>query len=194
VIVVWALIGVLVVVGLIGLAGYNRFVRQANLIDNSWSNVDTELKRRYDLIPNLVETVKGYAEHERTTLESVTAARSRAISSTGTPEEQAASENALVGTLRTLFAVSEAYPDLKANAAFADLQRQLTATEDRIQAARRFYNNNVRDYNARVQTVPSNLVARLGGFERREYFQIDEAVDRMATRVDLAAEETSGDA
>jgi LemA protein len=194
VIVIWVVIGVLVVIGLITLAGYNRFVRQRNLIDNSWSNVDTELKRRYDLIPNLVETVKGYATHERSTLESVTSARNQAVGSTGSPEQQAASENALVGSLRSLLAVSEAYPDLKADAAFADLQRQLTATEDRIQAARRFYNNNVRDYNARVQTVPSNLIARVSAFELREYFQIDEAVERTASRVELSSEDVAGEA
>jgi LemA protein len=129
--------------------------------------------------------VKGYATHERSTLESVTEARSQAVASTGSPEEQAAAENALVGSLRSLFAVSEAYPELKADAAFADLQRQLTATEDRIQAARRFYNNNVRDYNARVQSVPSNLIARLGGFSVRQYFQIDNAVEQSAPQVDL---------
>ena len=182
---VWVVVGLVLLLGLGVLLGHNRFVRQRNLIDNSWSNVDTELERRYDLIPNLVETVKGYATHERGTLESVAAARSQAMAATGTPEEQAASENVLVGSLRSLMAVSEAYPDLQANVAFLDLQKQLTATEDRIQAARRFYNSNVRDYNARVQTVPSNLIARLGGFGLRQYFQIDEAVDRAAPRVDL---------
>ena len=185
VIIIWAAIGLLVVVGVAALLGYNRFVRQQNLINNSWSNVDTELKRRYDLIPNLVETVKGYATHERTTLESVTAARNQAVAATGTPEEQAATENTLVGSLKTLFAVSEAYPELQANTGFLDLQAQLTGTEDRIQAARRFYNNNVRDYNARVQTVPSNLIARLGGFELRQYFQIDAAIEQSAPQVDL---------
>jgi len=185
VIVVWVVVALVVVIGLAALAAYNRFVRQRTLIDNSWSNVDTELQRRYDLIPNLVETVKGYATHERSTLEAVTVARNQAVASTGSPEQQAATENALVGSLRSLFAVSEAYPDLKADASFADLQHQLTATEDRIQAARRFYNNNVRDYNTRVQAVPSNLVARLGGFELRQYFQIDEAVEQTAPPVDL---------
>jgi LemA protein len=185
VLVVWVVIAVVVVVGLWFLVGYNRFVRQRTLIDNSWSNVDTELQRRYDLIPNLVETVKGYATHERSTLESVTAARNQAVASHGSPEQQAAAENALVGSLRSLFAVSEAYPDLKADAAFADLQHQLTATEDRIQAARRFYNNNVRDYDARVQSVPSNVIAGLCRFERREYFQIDTAVEQSAPQVEL---------
>ncbi len=163
--------------------GYNRFVRQRTLIDDSWSNIDTELKRRYDLIPNLVETVKGYAAHEASTLEAVTQARTQAMAATGTPDEQARSENQLVGSLKSLLAVSEAYPDLKASQSFLDLQHQLTLTEDRIQAARRFYNNNVRDYNARVQSLPSNLIARLGGFRTREYFEVDEAVVSAAPDV-----------
>jgi LemA protein len=183
VIILWLVLGVVVVVGLSAVLGYNRFVRQRSLIDDSWSNIDTELTRRYDLIPNLVQTVQGYASHERSTLEAVTAARSQAMDAHGDPEDQARSENVLVGSLKSLLAVSEAYPDLKASAGFADLQRQLTATEDRIQAARRLYNNNVRDYNQRVQSVPTNLIARLGGFAARQYFQIDEAVDTRAPSV-----------
>ena len=135
------------------------------VIDNLWSNVDTELKRRYDLVPNLVETVKGYASHEQATFTEVIEARSAAVSSTGTPAEQAGDENMLVGALRQLLAVSEAYPDLKANTGFLELQQELVRTEDRIQAARRFYNANVRAYNTRVQSVPTNLVARIGGPE-----------------------------
>jgi LemA protein len=155
---------------------YNRFVRQRQFIDNAWANVETELRRRYDLIPNLVETVKGYAAHERATLERVTAARGRAVANHGSPVEQAGEENVLVGALGSLLAVAEAYPDLEADTSFGDLQRQLTATEDRIQAARRFYNNNVRDYNERVQTVPTMLVAKAFGFGLREYFEVDRAV------------------
>ena len=184
-IVLWVVLALVVIVAVVTVASYNRFVRQRNLCDNSWSNVDTELKRRYDLIPNLVETVKGYAAHERTTLEAVTQARAQAMASTGSPEDQARSENVLVGSLKSLLAVSEAYPDLEANTGFLDLQHQLTATEDRIQAARRFYNGNVRDYNLRVQSVPTNLVARLGGFTVRQYFQIDEAMERRAPDVAL---------
>ena len=165
--------GVLIVVVVAVMGSYNRFVRQRTLIDNSWSNIDTELKRRYDLIPNLVETVKGYAAHEAGTLEAVTQARTQAMADNGSPNEQARSENNLVGSLKSLLAVSEAYPDLKASTGFIDLQHQLTGTEDRIQAARRFYNNNVRDYNQRVQSVPTNLVARLGGFHTRQYFEVD---------------------
>ena len=184
---IWVLAAVAVVgVVLVALvASYNRFVRQRTLIDNSWSDVDTELKRRYDLIPNLVETVKGYAAHEAGTLEAVTEARSRAMADNGSPDQQAASENQLVGTLKSLLAVSEAYPDLKASTAFLDLEHQLVGTEDRIQAARRFYNNNVRDYNQRVQTVPSNLVAKVFGFQPRQYFEVDEAVVATAPTVDL---------
>ncbi|HVN50214.1 MAG TPA: LemA family protein [Acidimicrobiales bacterium] len=175
---VWVLVvlGVVLIAVVLFFGSYNRFVRQRNLIDNSWSNIDTELKRRYDLIPNLVETVKGYAAHEAGTLGAVTEARTRAMAQTGTPEQQAETENTLVGTLKSLLAVSEAYPDLKANTGFLDLQRQLVGTEDRIQAARRFYNNNVRDYNQRVQSLPTNVIAALFHFELRQYFEIDEAV------------------
>ena len=187
--VIWVVLGVVIVLLLGAMASFNRFVRQRNLIDNSWSNVDTELQRRYDLIPNLVETVKGYAAHEAATLEAVTAARSAAMADDGTPEHQARSENALIGSLKGLLALREAYPDLKANESFLDLQHQLTATEDRIQAARRFYNNNVRDYNQRVQSVPSNLMAALGGFTTREYFQIDAAIDRQSPPVSFETPE-----
>ncbi|HEY8060913.1 MAG TPA: LemA family protein [Acidimicrobiales bacterium] len=156
-------------------ASYNRFALQREMVENSWSTVDTELRRRYDLIPNLVATVKGYAAHERETLETVIRARSQAVAATGAPEDQAPAENLLVDGLKQLFAVAEAYPDLKADTHFLELQKELAATENRIQAARRIFNGNVRDLNRRVQQVPSNLVAKLGGFHRAEYFQIDEA-------------------
>ena len=169
------LIGAVAVVLVWAWLSYNRFVLQRELADNSWSTVDTELRRRYDLIPNLVATVKGYAAHERSTLEGVIEARSRAVAATGSPEEQAPAENLLVDGLKQLFAVAEDYPDLRADQQFLDLQRQLTATEDRIQAARRIYNGNVRDLNRRVEQVPSNLIAKLGGFGRADYFQIDAA-------------------
>jgi LemA protein len=178
---------IVVVIGLALLSSYNRFVRQRALIDNAWANVDTELKRRYDLIPNLVETVKGYAAHERETLEAVIEARSRAADSHGPPDEQAQDENMLVGALRHLMALSEAYPDLKANESFADLQRELVTTENRIQAARRFYNNNVRDYNIRCGTVPSNVIASMFGFETRQLFEI-EPVERGVPTVELDSE------
>jgi LemA protein len=189
--VVLVVVAVVVVAVVLVFGSYNRFVRQRNLIDNSWSNIDTELKRRYDLIPNLVETVKGYAAHEAGTLEAVTAARTQAMAQTGSPEAQARTENALVGSLKSLLAVSEAYPDLKANTGFIDLQRQLVETEDRIQAARRFYNNNVRDYNERVQSVPTNILAGLFHFETRQYFQVDEAVVTPPVSVDFGSSSDS---
>jgi LemA protein len=145
--------------------------------------VDTELQRRYELIPNLVATVKGYAAHERATLEAVIRARAAAVADQGSPDHQAATENVLVQALSGLLAVSEAYPDLEADTQFTELQRQLALTEDRIQAARRLFNRNVRDYNTRVESVPSNLVARLGGFERADYFEIDP----VATQVPAVA-------
>jgi len=170
------ILGVLLVVVLAALLSFNRFVRQRQLVDNSWSNVDTELKRRYDLIPNLVATVKGYAAHERDTLEAVVSARRDAVDARGGAAEQATQENVLVGALKQLLALREAYPDLKANIDFLDLQRQLTVTEDRIQAARRFYNANVRDYNTRVETFPSMVIAKFGKFERRDYFEVEPAI------------------
>jgi LemA protein len=169
-------IGVVVFVLLLFALSYNRFVQQRNLIRDSWANVDTELRRRYDLIPNLVETVKGYAAHEREIMERVAQARAAAVSSTGAPADQAAAENVLVQTLRQMFAVAENYPDLKASANFLDLQRELANTEDRIQTARRFYNANVRDYNRRVQSIPSALVARMFGFRESQFFEIEAAI------------------
>lgn len=167
---------VVLLVILCAMVAYNRFVQQRQYVDNAWANVETELRRRYDLVPNLVQTVKGYAAHERATFEAVTAARASAVADDGTPAEQSQSEGVLVGALRSLLAVSEAYPDLKASSGFLDLQRQLIGTEDRIQAARRFYNNNVRAYNERVQSVPTNVIAKLFGFHERTYFNVDEAV------------------
>jgi LemA protein len=165
---------------------YNRFISQRNLIENSWANIDTELKRRYELIPNLVETVKGYAAHERAVFEEVTRARSAAQTEEGTPNQQAAIERPLVTALRQLLAVAENYPELKASTHFLDLQNQLTNTEDRIQAARRFYNANVRDFNTRVDAFPSNLIARLFRFRRAEFFHVDAAV-REAPQVQMGA-------
>jgi len=176
VIVVVIVAAVLVVVGVGALLSYNRFVRQRQLVDNSWSNVDTELKRRYDLIPNLVATVEGYAAHERATLDAVVRARRNAVDSAGSAAAQAADENTLVDALRQLLALRESYPDLKASTQFLDLQLQLTTTEDRIQAARRFYNSNVRDYNTRVETLPSRLIAAFGHFDKRDYFQVEPAI------------------
>jgi LemA protein len=162
---------------------YNSLVSGRNHVAESWSGIDTELKRRYDLIPNLVETVKGYATHERQVLEMVIEARTRAVASTGSPASQARDENMLVGALKQLFAVVEGYPNLKANGNFLALQNQLTETEDRIQAARRFYNANVRDYNNRCQMFPTNLLAGMFHFQPAEFFEIDSALQRQAPAV-----------
>jgi LemA protein len=171
------------------IASYNRFVRQKNLIKDAWANIDTELRRRYDLIPNLVETVKGYASHERAVFENVTKARAMATAATGSPAEQAAAEGPFVAALRQLLAVAEAYPDLKANQNFLALQSELSNTEDRLQTSRRFYNANVRDYNQRVQSFPSMIIARMFGFKEEEFFEVDESLrgDAGVPKVDFAA-------
>jgi LemA protein len=164
------------VVALAAVRSYNRFVEQRQLIDNSWSNVDTELQRRHDLVPNLVEAVKGYAAHERATFDSVITARQAAISAEPTAEGRAGAENQLVGGLRKLVALAEAYPDLRASGHFLDLQSELTATENRIQAARRIFNGNVRDYNRRVDTFPALVIARAFHFTPTAYFELDPLV------------------
>ena len=170
---VLAVIGVLA----LGLAiSYNRFVSQRNLIRDSWANIDTELQRRHDLVPNLVETVRGYAAHERELFERVTRARADAIARVGRPATQAGVENRLAAGMRDLLAVVESYPELRASEHFLELQRELALTEDRIQVARRLYNGNVREYNQRVESVPSNLIAAVGGFRRHEYFELDPAI------------------
>jgi LemA protein len=185
-IVVLALI-VLIVVG--GIASYNRFVSQRNLIKDAWANIDTELRRRYDLIPNLVATVQGYAAHEKEVFENVTRARAAATAATGSPAAQAAAEGPFVAALRQLLAVAENYPELKANENFLALQAELSNTEDRLQTARRFYNANVRDYNSRVQSFPSMIVARFGNFEPEEFFEVDESLrgDAGVPRVDFSS-------
>ncbi len=151
---------------------YNRFIRLANQTKEAWSDIEVQMKRRYDLIPNLVNTVKGYATHESNTLEKVVQARNAAMSA-NTPAEHANAENVLTNSLRSIFALSESYPDLKANQNFLELQRELSDTENKIQAARRFYNTNVRDLNTAVQVFPSNLVAKMFGFSQMEFFDLD---------------------
>ena len=176
-----ALIVLLVVVAVIAfmvIGIYNRLVRTRQNVRESWSAIDTELRRRYDLIPNLVETVKGYATHERETLENVIKARNAAISNTGSPAEQAETENMLTGALRQVFALSEAYPQLRANENFNQLQEQLGETETRISQARRFYNANVREMNTAVESFPSSLIASNFGFRPEQYFEIDEPAAR----------------
>ena len=180
------LIGLVVLVIVIGLwftIMYNGLIRLRNIVQESWKQIDVELHRRYDLIPNLVETVKGYASHERGTFEAVTQARAAASTPGSTPAEQAQQENMLTGALRQLFAVAEAYPDLKANQNFLELQQQLTQTEDRIAAGRRFYNANVRAFNTKIQSVPSNIVANLFHFTEAEYFEVDDPEIRSAPKV-----------
>lgn len=159
---------------------YNRFVRQATLIDESWGQTDVELTRRHELVPNLVATVQGYAAHERAVLAELTRAREEARAHRADqPKSRQPYEDALAGAMDTVLARVEDYPDLKASAGFLQLQHELTHTEDRIAAARRFYNGNVRAYNTRVRTFPSNLVASVFGFEQREFFEITDAALRM---------------
>ena len=169
----WITLGVVALILLLGIVSYNRFVSQRQQIRDAFSNIDTELRRRYDLIPNLVESVRGYASHERETFEAVTRARQAAIDAQG-PAQQAQAENMLTSALRGLFAVAEAYPQLRAAENFQALQAELANTEDRIQVSRRFYNANVREYNERVQSFPSNVIASMFRFREEEYFEIDE--------------------
>jgi LemA protein len=163
-------LAVVIVVLVVSVLIHNGLVRRRNQVDNAWSQIDVQLKRRYDLIPNLVETVKGHASHERGTLEAVTEARAQAISAQG-PADQAAAENVLTGALKSLFAVAESYPDLRASQNFLELQQELSATEDRAAYARQYYNDAVLTYNNAVTTVPQNLFAAIFRFRTREYFQ-----------------------
>jgi LemA protein len=176
VIALWIILGLVVLFVAGAIVSYNRFVSQKQLINDSWANIDTELRRRYDLIPNLVETVKGYAAHEREVFEEVARTRSAAAAATGSPAQQAAAEGPFVAALRQLFAVVENYPELKANQNFLALQQELSNTEDRLQTARRFYNSNVRDYNRRVQSFPSSLVASTFHFKEAEFFEVPEEI------------------
>ena len=166
------IIGVIVVVGLFVVVTYNGLVKLRNAVDGAWAQIDVQLKRRYDLIPNLVETVKGYAAHERETLEAVIAARNMAVAAKG-PNDQAAADNVLTGTLKSLFALSEAYPDLKANQNFLALQEELTGTEGRIAYARQYYNDIVQRYNTKIQTFPPSIFAAMFRFTAREYFEAE---------------------
>jgi len=176
---------ILVVIGIIILwlvLTYNRLITLVNRAKEAWSDIDVQLKRRHDLIPNLVETVKGYASHERELFEKVTEARARAMGAQGL-KEKAEAENALSSTLKTLFAVSENYPQLKASENFLELQQELRDTEDKIQAARRFYNTNVRDLNIKIEVFPAKLVASLFGFQPMELFDLEEAGEREPMKV-----------
>ena len=175
------LVIVLALVVLAVIALYNGLIRLKNQTAEAWSDIDVQLKRRYDLIPNLVETVKGYAAHEKDTLEKVVQARNQAMQTSGSGKAEA--ENALSSTLKSIFALSENYPDLKANQNFLKLQDELSDTENKIQAARRFYNGNVRDFNTKLQTFPTNLLGNLLGFKPYEFFGIEDAVQRENIQV-----------
>ncbi|HET9609504.1 MAG TPA: LemA family protein [Acidimicrobiales bacterium] len=172
---------VLVLLALYVIVTFNGLVSLRNRIENAWAQIDVQLKRRYDLIPNLVETVKGYAAHERETLDAVIQARNAGMSAQG-PHDQAEAENQITGALKSLFALSEAYPDLKANQNFAQLQEELTGTEGRIAYARQFYNDTVYRYNTKIQSFPANILAGMFRFGEREYFQADDE-SRGPTRV-----------
>lgn len=171
---IYIVLGVLAAIVLWVVFAYNRFVTLVQRTKEAWADIDVQLKRRYDLIPNLVETVKGYATHEKSAFENVTQARSAAMGATG-PAEKGQAENMLSGALKSLFAVAEAYPDLKANQNFLALQSELSDTENKIQAARRFYNGNVRDLNTSLQSFPGNTIAGMFHFEPREFFELGEA-------------------
>lgn len=173
-VVVWIILGIVVLVALWGVAAYNRFVRQKNLIRDAWANIDTELRRRYDLIPNLIETVKGYASHEREVFERVTNARARAIAA-GSVGEQSQAENMLTGALRSLFAVAENYPQLRATENFQQLQEELAGTESKIAFARQFYNDTVLRHENLRQSFPTALLANAFGFRGRDYFEMEDA-------------------
>jgi len=164
------------------IAVYNSLVSLRNNAKEAWSDINVQLKRRYDLIPNMVEIVKGYASHERQVFENVTQARSQAMQAQNVADK-AQAENILSGTLKSLFAVSEAYPDLKASTNFLELQKELTDTEDKIQASRRFYNGNVKDLNTKIESVPSNIVANMAGFKQMDLFELENPAEKNAPKV-----------
>lgn len=190
---VLAAIGVPILIFIVWfVASYNRLVGLRNMIAESWSDIDTELKRRYDLIPNLVSTVKGYAAHEQSVLEAVTKARTQAAASTGSPDSQAKDENQLVHALRQMLVVVESYPQLKADRNFLELQKELVNTEDRLQAARRFFNGNTREYNVLVETFPTNLIAQAFGFTRKDFFEIEDLAMRQPVAVAFPGQKDNG--
>jgi len=183
--VVWIIIGVVVLFVLWAIYTYNRLVVLRTRVDNAWSQIDVQMRRRFDLIPNLVETVKGYAAHERETLEAVTKARA-AMAEAKTVQEQAQAQNMITSALKTLFAVAEQYPNLKANENFMMLQEELSGTESKIAYARQFYNDTVQMYNATIQMFPASIIAGMGNFTARQYFEIGEAAAREPVHVSFA--------
>ncbi len=178
----WIIVAVVAIALLWLLITYNSLVRRRNQVKEAWSDIDVQLKRRHNLIPNLIETVKGYATHERAAFDSVTQARAQALSATTQPQQMQA-ENILTGALKSLFAVAEAYPDLKANTNFLELQRELSDTENKIMAAHRFYNSNVRDFNTLIESVPANLIAGPFGFKKFEFFELSDDAARSVPKV-----------
>ena len=161
---------------------YNSLIKLRNMSEQSWSDIDVQLKRRYDLVPNLVETVRGYASHEKDTFEKVVQARNAAMQASS-PGDKAQAENILQSTLKSLFALAESYPDLKANQNFVELQKELSNIEEQIQLSRRYYNAVVRDLNTKIESVPSNVVANMFGFAKKEYFELDSTEERKAPQV-----------
>ncbi len=177
----WIILGIVAVVAIFVWVTYNSLVTLRIRVDEAWSDINVQLKRRLDLIPNLIETVKGYAKHESGVFQAVTEARANVISANGV-KETAAAENQFEGALKSLFAVAEAYPDLKANENFVELQRELVDTEDKIQASRRFYNSGVTGLNTKIQTFPANVVAAMFSFKNREFFDVDETERAAANK------------
>ena len=169
----YIILAILAALAIYAVFAYNSLVSWKNRVQEAWSDIEVQLKRRLDLIPNLIETVKGYAAHEKTVLNELTEARTKMLDANN-PQEYAEAENMLAGTLKTLFAVSENYPDLKANQNFLELQRELADTENKIQAARRFYNGTVRDFNTKIESFPSNIIASVFGFKKAEFFELEE--------------------
>lgn len=178
------IIAIIAVIAFIAVGIYNSLIKLRNTSEQAWSDVDVQLKRRHDLIPNLVETVKGYASHEKETFEQVVQARNQAMGASS-PEDKAQAENFLQSTLKSLFALAEAYPELKANQNFLDLQDELSNIEEQIQLARRYYNAVVRDLNTKIESVPSNIIAGYFNFEKKEYFELDSEEERETPKVDF---------
>jgi LemA protein len=178
----WVILGVVVLLIIFLISMYNGLIRLKVQCDNAWADIDVQLKRRYDLIPNLVETVKGYAAHEKGTFEAVVAARNQAMAATS-PADKAQAENVLSGTLKSLFALAEAYPQLRAVESFTSLQNTLSQIEEAVQNARRYYNAVVRDFNTKIQQFPGNILANMLGFKSREFFEVGAPAEREAPKV-----------
>lgn len=181
----WIMIGAIVLVLIIAVSIYNGLVMLKNKVEEAWADIETQLKRRYDLIPNIMETVKGYAKHEKGTFEEVTKARNMAMKAESA-EDRAVAENILSGTLKTLFALAENYPDLKANQNFLDLQQTLKEVEEHLQLSRRYYNATVRDFNTKIEVFPSNVFAGMFGFQKRGFFEVEKAEERENVKVSFS--------